>query len=214
MRCTVFTVGTQIPRVLLPHCSLAATGGSLLEDRDFFRLREEQLQIDGSVVAWLHFEGGAMKMSASYLWAGCAVTVLGCTAREELVPKDLATAIETCMARDDPKGCAALYTEDAEIIQAGYETVRGRSAILQFYKEQIAPDLALYTDSDVNLAKQDLGVEEGTYRIRNLSSRADVEDGHYLNVLKKRNGEWKIFRSFYVPHRAPRSGVEVSPGSG
>jgi ketosteroid isomerase-like protein len=153
-----------------------------------------------------------MRNVAACFLLGLTVAIVGCAAREEsTVPEKVTTALETCVARHDPEGCAALYTEDAEITEPRATTLRGRAAILQYFKEQIVPDLQMFTDTQVNLVQGTLGVVEGTYRIRNLNTRSIVEDGEYLNVLRNRNGEWKVFRTFFVPRHAPAADVSVSP---
>lgn len=153
-----------------------------------------------------------MRTIATCFLSALAVVVVGCAAREEAaIPENVTTGLETCFARHDPEGCAALYAEDGEITEPRATTLRGRAAILQYFKEQIVPDLQMFTDTQVNIVQGTLGVVEGTYRIRNLNTRTIVEDGEYLNILRNRNGEWKVFRSFFVPRHAPGVNVSVSP---
>jgi ketosteroid isomerase-like protein len=155
-----------------------------------------------------------MRTITACFLSGLAIVVVGCAAREEsTIPEKVTTALETCVARHDPEGCAALYTEDAEITEPRATTLRGRAAILQYFKEQIVPDLQMFTDTQVNLVQGTLGVVEGTYRIRNMNTRTIVEDGEYLDVLRNRNGEWKVFRSFFVPRHAQGVDVSVSPSA-
>src|SRR6476620_3502847 len=146
--------------------------------------------------------------------SGLAIVVVGCAAREEsTITEKVITALETCVALHDPEGCAALYTEDAEITEPRATTLRGRAAILEYFKEQTVPNLQRFTDTQVNLVQGTLGVVEGTYRIRNLNTRTIVEDGEYLNIFRNRNGEWKVFRSFFVPRHAAGANVSVSPSA-
>ena len=155
-----------------------------------------------------------MRTITACFLSGLAIVVVGCAAREEsTIPEKVTTALETCVARHDPEGCAALYTEDAEITEPRATTLRGRAAIFQYFKEQIVPDLQMFTDTQVNLVQGTLGVVEGTYRIRNMNTRTIVEDGEYLDVLRNRNGEWKVFRSFFVPRHAQGVDVSVSPSA-
>ena len=154
-----------------------------------------------------------MRATAGCFLSVLAIVVVGCAREESTIPEKVITALETCVARHDPEGCAALYTEDAEITEPRATTLRGRAAILQYFKEQIVPDLQMFTDTQVNLVQGTLGVVEGTYRIRNLNTRTIVEDGEYLNVLRNRNGEWKVFRSFFVPRHATGADVSVSPSA-
>ena len=155
-----------------------------------------------------------MRSIAACFLSGLAVVVVGCAAREEsTIPEKVITALEKCVAVHDPEGCAALYTEDAEITEPRATTLRGRAAILEYFKEQTVPDLQRFTDTQVNLVQGTLGVVEGTYRIRNLNTRTIVEDGEYLNIFRKRNGEWKVFRSFVVPRHAAGANVSISPSA-
>ena len=155
-----------------------------------------------------------MRTIAACFLSALAIAVVGCAAREESsIPEKVTTGMAACVARHDPEGCAALYTEDAEITEPRATTLRGQTAILQYFKEQIVPDLQMFTDTQVNLVQGTLGVVEGTYRIRNLNTRTIVEDGEYLNILRNRNGEWKVFRSFFVPRHAAGADVSISPSS-
>jgi ketosteroid isomerase-like protein len=153
-----------------------------------------------------------MRTITACFLSGLAIVVAGCAAREEsTIPEKVTEGLATCVVHHDPEGCAALYTEDAEITEPRATTLRGRAAILEYFKEQIVPDLQMFTDTQVNLVQGTLGVVEGTYRIRNLNTRVIVEDGEYLNILRKRNGEWKVFRSFFVLRHAAGADVSVSP---
>jgi len=155
-----------------------------------------------------------MRIIVACFLSGLAIVVVGCARHEETtIPDKVTTALATCVARHDPEGCAALYTEDAEITEPRATTLRGRAAILQYFKEQIVPDLQMFTDTQVNLVQGTLGVVEGTYRIRNLNTRTIVEDGEYLNILRNRNGEWKVFRSFFVPRHSTGADVSVAPSA-
>ena len=155
-----------------------------------------------------------MRIIVACFLSGLAIVVVGCARHEETtIPDKVTTALATCVARHDPEGCAALYTEDAEITEPRATTLRGRAAILQYFKEQIVPDLQMFTDTQVNLVQGNLGVVEGTYRIRNMNTRTIVEDGEYLDILRNQNGEWKVFRSFFVPRHAQGVDVSVSPSA-
>src|SRR6516165_2358041 len=155
-----------------------------------------------------------MRAIATCFVLGLVIVVVGCTAREEsTIPEKVTEGLATCFAHHDPESCAAVYSEDAEITEPRATTLRGRAAILQYFKEQIVPDLQLFTDTQVNLVQGTLGVVEGTYRIRNMNTRTIVEDGEYLDILRNRNGEWMGFRSFFVPRHAQGADVSVSPSA-
>ena len=155
-----------------------------------------------------------MRIMAISFLSGLLIAVAGCGAREEsTIPEKVTTGLETCFAHHDPESCAALYMEDAEITEPRATTLRGRAAILQYFREQIVPDLQMFTDAQVNLVQGTLGVVEGTYRIRNMNTRTIVEDGEYLDILRNQNGEWKVFRTFFVPRHQSGADVSVSPAA-
>jgi len=103
-----------------------------------------------------------MRNIAACFLSGLAIVVVGCGARDEsTIPEKVTTGLETCVARHDAESCAALYTEDAEITEPRATTLRGRAAILQYFKEQIVPDLQKFTDNQVNLVQGPLRVVAG-----------------------------------------------------
>ena len=58
----------------------------------------------------------------------------------------------------------------------------------------------------------DLGVEQGTYRVRDVQRGVDVEYGEYLNVWRRTNGQWRAYRSMYNITMAQKGGISVDPG--
>jgi ketosteroid isomerase-like protein len=147
----------------------------------------------------------------SWLVLIATVLICGCSPREETLPNTVTTALAAAFTRGDPEGCAALYTDDAVILSENAPAVRGRRAIAAFFHDQVARDILFSTDSDVSLVSGNLGVDQGTYRVRDTRRGMDVEYGDYLNVWRKTNGEWRVFRSMYNVTSAPRAGVTVSP---
>jgi ketosteroid isomerase-like protein len=142
-------------------------------------------------------------MSGTLVWSG------GCVRGETSVPKDVTSAVEACVAAADASGCANLYALDAQISEVGGQHVTGRDAILEFFKSQISPDLAMFSNATTNLADGNLGVVQGTYRIRNLKLGAFIEDGEFVNVYRKEGGAWKVYRSTFTSHRSARGEVVV-----
>jgi ketosteroid isomerase-like protein len=89
--------------------------------------------------------------------------------------------------------------------------VTGRESIRQFYQSQISPDLAMFSNATTNIADGDLGVVQGTYRVRNLKLGAFIEDGEFVNVYRKDGGAWKVYRSTFTSHRSAKGEVVVGP---
>jgi ketosteroid isomerase-like protein len=148
-----------------------------------------------------------MKMLALCLCLGLA----GCMPGERGLPNDVTTAMETAFNRSDVAACAALYTDDAEIISEDAPVVRGKKAILAFFRDQIQRDTSFDTDTTVSIVSGDLAVEQGTYRVRDVRRGVNVEYGEFLNVWKRVDGTWKNYRSMFTTTQSPRGDVTFTP---
>jgi ketosteroid isomerase-like protein len=134
----------------------------------------------------------------------------GCGTRDEHLPDSAVTALERAFNSGDVEACADVYTEDAEILPEDGPVVRGRNGIKEFFKDQVARDISFDTDTAYSIVKGDLGVEQGTYRVRDVQRGVDVEYGEYLNVWRKVNGQWHAFRSMFNITMAQKSDISVS----
>jgi ketosteroid isomerase-like protein len=166
-----------------------------------------------------HFEG-TMKSPTVNLARGLLPLVsaalvspllVGCATPESKLPNDVTTALASAFTRADVAACAALYTDDAEIISDDAPAVRGKQAITAFFKDQVARDILFSTDSSVSVVRGDLAMDQGTYRVRNVNRGVDVEYGSYMNVWRLENGQWRVFRSMYNVKMAPRPVISISP---
>lgn len=147
---------------------------------------------------------------AMCLLPAVALALGGCEKRDETLPDDVTTALETAFNRGDVNACVDVYTEDAEIIPEDGPVVRGRQAIREFFKDQVQRDTSFDTDSTLSIVRRDLAIEQGTYRVRDVKRGIDVEWGEYLNVWRRINGNWRVLRSMYNVTVAPRGAVSVS----
>jgi uncharacterized protein (TIGR02246 family) len=151
-----------------------------------------------------------VNMPALCLALAC-VALTGCTPGDRALPNDVVTAMETAFNRSDIKACADLYADDAEIIAEDAPVVRGRTAILAFFRDQVARDISFDTDTTVSMVSGDLAFEQGTYRVRDVRRGVDVEYGEFLNVWKRMDGEWKNYRSMFNTTQSARADVTFSP---
>jgi ketosteroid isomerase-like protein len=138
-------------------------------------------------------------------------TLGGCSSREERLPDDVTSALETAYTRGDVAGCVAIYTDDAEILGPDAPAIRGKQAIEAFFKDQVARDISFDTDSTMSIVHGDLAVEQGTYRVRNVRVGENVEYGEYLNVWRRSGGHWRVHRSMYNVMMSRHVGVSVTP---
>lgn len=117
--------------------------------------------------------------------------------REETLPRHVSSALTEAYNKDDPRACTALYADDGAILPQGAATVIGKAAILKLFQSRITPHLQYATSSTVSGDGGEYGFDQGTYVIRNVEQGRDVEFGKYINIFRKVNGKWKIFRTMW-----------------
>lgn len=145
----------------------------------------------------------------AWVIAAAWLALAACSAPDATLPKDVINALETCFNRNDAAACADLFSDDAEIFPGSGQVVSGRAAIHDFYKDQIAAEFAFDTDSTKQLLREDIAIDQGTYRVRNVMAGRDVEHGNYLQVWRHDGGGWKLYRVMYNPERVARASVSV-----
>jgi ketosteroid isomerase-like protein len=154
-------------------------------------------------------------MNASSRIASLVCVVIGlslaaCT-EDKSLPSSVTTAFELAFSKDDLPATMALFTEDAQVLPDDGPVVVGRAAIEQFMKDQMTPVTTFNTETDMTIVRRDLAVEQGHYRVRDVRRGSDVEEGKYIHVWRKVNGEWKISRLIYNTDVAPVTDVSVAP---
>jgi ketosteroid isomerase-like protein len=143
-----------------------------------------------------------------------ALTLAGCTTNETPLPKEVTTALEKAFNKGDINACVDLFSDDAEILSKFAHSVRGKPAIGEFFKDQMAREILFDTDTTVSVVSGNLAMEQGTYRVRDVSRGVDVEHGDYLNFWRKADdGQWKAYRSMYNVTKSPGALVSVVPDS-
>lgn len=97
--------------------------------------------------------------------------------------------------RGDIAGVANLYTDDAVIYANTGEVVSGREAIQQAFGKayDAAPGEATREASDEVETLGDVAYNIGRYTLTNVDGRT-ISRGNYLTLLKKIEGDWKIYR--------------------
>jgi ketosteroid isomerase-like protein len=144
------------------------------------------------------------------LIAAAAIALAACGARDGRLPKDVANALETCFNRNDATGCTSLFTDDAEIFPHSARVIRGREAIHEFFMGQIATEFAFDTESTTQLVRENIAIDQGTYRVRDVKRGKDVELGNYLHVWTRDEGPWKLYRVMYNTEVGRRAAVSVA----
>jgi ketosteroid isomerase-like protein len=113
-------------------------------------------------------------------------------------------------ARGDFAGIASCYTEDAQMLPASMEPIRGRAAIQSVFKFTAVPGHRLeFSTHELEIAG-DRAVELGSYtRVRADGSLFDR--GKYMVVWKRARGEWKLHRDMFSTSLKTSSAREREP---
>jgi uncharacterized protein (TIGR02246 family) len=149
-----------------------------------------------------------MKTRVAILGLLC-LALAGC-ARQETLPRSVVQAYEQAFNSDDIAACLALFSEDAQILPQHGPIVAGHEAIEQYLKDQMTPDASFDTNADMTFVREDIAIEQGHYRVRNVRRGSDIELGKYLHVWRNENGDWKLYRIIYNTDVAPDTEVSVA----
>lgn len=147
----------------------------------------------------------------AWMIAAAGLTLTACGSSDAHLPKEVTNALEVCFNRNDAQACTDLFRDDAEIFPHGASVVRGREAIHDWFRQQVATEFMFDTESKEQLLRDGIAIDQGTYRIRNVMAGKDVELGNYLHVWTRGGGDWKLYRVMYNTEVAPRASVSVGP---
>ena len=150
-----------------------------------------------------------MKAISVVLVLGSCV-LAACGQGDRALPRSVVQAFEQAFNNDDADALAALLTEDAQVLPQQGEIVSGRAEIRDFMKAQMLPIISFNTETEMSLARGDIAIEQGHYRVRNVRRGSEVEVGKYMHIWKRQGDEWKLFRIMYNTDVAPDTQVTVS----
>jgi uncharacterized protein (TIGR02246 family) len=151
--------------------------------------------------------GTMLALSAAVL----SVTLGGCGSSEAL-PKSVVQSFEQAFNADDLDACVALFDDDAQILPERGPAVSGRDGIAEFLKDQMTPVVSFNTESEMTLVRNDIAIEQGMYRVRDVRRGSDIEEGKYMHVWRNRGQGWKLYRVMYNTDIAPPAAVSIAQG--
>jgi uncharacterized protein (TIGR02246 family) len=127
------------------------------------------------------------------LAAGLALAALPALAQSKAAIQKLNDQWSAAFNRGDAAALAAMYTEDAYVLPAGAEMVRGTNAIQGFWS-QTAQQLgdAKITTLDVLPLGRTAAREIGTFSFKTKGQTPQEVVGKYAVVWRKTNGQWKL----------------------
>jgi uncharacterized protein (TIGR02246 family) len=104
-------------------------------------------------------------------------------------------AWQTAYNAGDAAAIAALYSEDAKVMAPGAETVSGRAAIQDFFKQGFtqSPGAKNALTTNEILSGGDYVIALGGY-VATAADGSHLDHGSYTTVYKKVDGAWKIYR--------------------
>ena len=102
-------------------------------------------------------------------------------------------AWQTAYNAGDAAAIAALYAEDAEVMAPGHETVSGRAAIQDFFKQDFAQGAKNTLTTSEVLSGGDYAISMGGY-VATAADGSHLDHGTYMTVFKKVDGAWRIYR--------------------
>jgi ketosteroid isomerase-like protein len=149
-------------------------------------------------------------VGATSMLMACAV-LTGCGTPEDQLSPAVTTAVTRDFNQGDAKRAAEHYTDDAQILPPRHPVIEGKPAIAAFFEANIDKDIGFGNDTTWSVVRGDVGIEQGTYRVRNVRVGQDVESGKYIRVWKRTNGGWKLYRDMFSPDSALAEAVYVSP---
>jgi ketosteroid isomerase-like protein len=137
------------------------------------------------------------------------VSLNGCS-RSEALPKSVVQSFEQAFNADDLDGCLALFDHEAQILPERGPAVSGRDGIAEYLKNQMTPVVSFNTEADMTMIRNDIAIEQGHFRVRDVRRGSDIEEGKYLHVWRNRGQGWKLYRVMYNTDYAPETEVEIA----
>jgi len=99
-------------------------------------------------------------------------------------------------AMNDPAGIAACYTEDAQMLVANMDVIRGRAAIESVFKFTAVRGHTLEFQTEEIEVTGMTAVEVGRYT-RRRADGSTFDRGKYMVVWKRVGDEWRIHRDMF-----------------
>ncbi len=112
----------------------------------------------------------------------------------------------------DGGGVAERYSDDATLLPPNGEQVEGREAIREFWDATLSAGVsaARLEAVEVEAPSSDTAIEIGRYQLE--AGGVSADEGKYLVVWKRVDGNWRMYRDIWNSSRPPAE--PPSPPSG
>ena len=112
---------------------------------------------------------------------------------------------ERNFADGNAEGMASLYTSDGMLLPPGAAVQEGSKAIQGFWQMVMNLGVKRAQLSTVQVDKQnDMAVEMGNYKLSGGDNQL-IDEGKYIVVWKKQNGDWKLHKDIWNTNLSPQS---------
>lgn len=139
--------------------------------------------------------------SLAFLFAFFIIS--GCN--EKTLPTDVTTSLRSSLNAGDPAAAAKLFADDGVMLPGLGTSISGKAAIAEYMEKTLRHQTQFWIDSETSIVSGDMAYDEGNYRIRDIRRNQDIDTGKYINIFKRTNGEWKIYRSIFSTNALSRA---------
>lgn len=112
---------------------------------------------------------------------------------------------EKTFAEGDAAGMAALYTSDGMLLPPGAGLQEGSSAIQNFWQMVMDMGVKHAQLRTVHLEREgETAIEMGNYKLNGANGQ-QLDEGKYIVIWKRNDGEWKLHKDIWNTSLSPQS---------
>jgi len=129
------------------------------------------------------------------LFLGATLLLSACNAGSVVSPgvsPEIKHSWEAAFNRGDVAAVANLYSPDAQLVMSGSAPVQGQAAIRTAIETMIKSGTKVRIGSEQNRGSGDLAYVYGHYTVLDHEGGKPVEEGSYIELWRRRQGQWLI----------------------
>ena len=127
------------------------------------------------------------------------LALVGC---EKPLPDGDAAGWNEAYQSGDAAAVAAIYSEDATLLPPNQQPVAGRDEIQKAWAAMIDDGLSADVTYTETGSDGDIGYKVGTFAIKDSKGKP-LDEGKFVEVWKRVDGEWKLHRDIYNSNLPP-----------
>jgi ketosteroid isomerase-like protein len=108
------------------------------------------------------------------------------------ISPDLKHSWEVSFNKGDIAGVVKLYSPSAQLVMSGSPVAHGPSEIGAALTAMIGSGVKAHIDSEQNVASGDIAYVYGHYSVMDKEGGHSIEEGHYIELWRRRGGVWLI----------------------